>query len=247
IDSALRRAESGKTCCGRGSHPMSASEGVNTAVPPTDRILALSRCMRPSGRVGARSRAPGWPGILLGIAFISFGAVTIVEEFTRVESAEPDWRLAAVRFLIHPLFLGAWLVLRRRYGPRVRCSLDGAGVPAVLLGLWFAMGASVAEDSVASLGRAIPVLLMISGAFCIVGPTLASPRGAGLLFRAALNASLLLSIWAVVGVFIGYHPLWGLLGERFMGPLNATTLGPICGTGLLAALAVWKLSTSRYR
>jgi O-antigen ligase len=122
---------------------------------------------------------------------------------------------------------------------------DAAGLAAIALGLWFIVGAAGSEDPIPSLGRALPFVFMIAGAFCVVGPSLASPRGTVLLFRSAFVVSLLLSSSAVLGAFLGERPMWGLWGDRFYGPLNATTLGPICVTGLLAALAVWKVTTTR--
>jgi O-antigen ligase len=173
--------------------------------------------------------------------------VTIADSFINIGATETDSRLAVARFGVHPLFVTSWVLLRYRDNRRGVFHLDRAALPAILLASWFVLGASLAEDPIVSLGRAVPLCIMIWGAFCVSGPTLASPRGVAVLFRAAFIASLLVATTAVAAAFVGYQPSWGLYGDRFYGPLSATTLGPVCVSGLFAAFAVGKLSTSRLR
>ncbi len=211
-------------------------------------------------RGGTMTRGPGHsvprPGrarpdrvstILLCAAAGSFGIMTIVDSYigSGAGYGETDWTLPVARFAVHPLLLVAWLALRPRRAPRPVRRLDRACVPALLLSAWFVVSAAFAEDPIASLGRAVPLLFMISGAFFVVGPSVASAGGTVVLFRAVFVASLLLSSAAVACVVVGEHETWGLWGDRFYGPLNATTLGPICVMGCLAGLALWRLAPKR--
>jgi len=208
--------------------------------------MSQADILTPQPRLHSRPQ-PKWPACLLALAFVSFGAVTIADSFINIGATETDWRLAVARFGVHPLFVTSWILLLYRENRRAVFQLDRAALPAILLASWFVLGALFAEDPIVSLGRAVPLCIMIWGAFCVSGPILASPRGVAMLFRAAFIASLLVATSAVAAAFVGYQPSWGLYGDRFYGPLSATTLGPVCVSGLFAAFAVGRLATSRLR
>ena len=173
----------------------------------------------------------------------SLALITGSQSFESFTDAEGIASVA--RFVVYPALLAAWwsLGIRRRRERTTRW--DWGKVLPLAMTAWFALGAFLAEDRIGSLARAAALCLLILISVAVLGPSLGTTRFATTLFAAGFLAALVTAVLAAIAPLVSSNPNWGLLGNRYYGPLSATRLGPICAVGWMAGYAFARTAPRR--
>src|SRR5262249_18744886 len=75
---------------------------------------------------------------------------------------------------------------------------------------------------------------LIWGSFAVLGPALINDAGGRSLVSATFWSCVLISLLSAIAAVFGSSRGWGLMGDRYYGPVSATMLGPICVAGILS-------------
>ena len=131
------------------------------------------------------------------------------------------------RLLVLPAVLLCWFLLCAGRRRRAVWPSDSAALVPLLTTGWFVLGSFFSSDPVGSGARSIALFAIVWGSLNVLGPALVKSDGGVSLVVAAFWSCLLLALFSGVASVVEESRGWGLTGERYYGPLSATTLGPI--------------------
>src|SRR5262245_60880218 len=150
-----------------------------------------------------------------------------------------------IRFLVLPTVLFCWFLSCRGDRRPVVWRLQLVSILPLLMVGWLALGSVFSIDPLGSVPRAVALLVMIWGSLAVLGRARIVEYGGRGLFVATFCSCLLIALMAAAASIFGGSRGWDMFGERYYGPLGATTLGPICMAGLLSGCVLFRLERRR--
>jgi O-antigen ligase len=192
-----------------------------------------------------RHRRHRWSvlAILVAAAMVALSLVTATQSYLNLDEVDESPAFAAIRLLVLPAVLLCWVVFHRGRHPgrRVIWPLESVSALPLLTVCWFALGSMFSMNPVGSTARTFALFSMIWGSSTVLGPALINDDGGRGLVTASFWSCLLISFLSALAAAYGGSRGWGLMGDRYYGPIAATMLGPICVAGIISGCILFRL------
>jgi hypothetical protein len=197
-------------------------------------------------RLGRNGHPDSLP-LLVMLGIMALAMITGLQSYLGVSEERDGPMFAVLRVFALPAILASWCLLCRRDGRRFAWPLDVPSLLPVATVAWLALSSMVSDEPIGGIARALALFALVWGAFAVFGPGLIRRDGGRGLMTASFWGCVLLVSSSVLASLLGGERGWGLLDERYQGPLSATQIGPLCVAGVLSGLVLSKVDKRRSR
>ncbi len=176
--------------------------------------------------------------MLVFVGLLALVMTTVMQSYLGASGDDDTPAFAALRLFTIPTVLAVWSFTCWRTGRRFAWSLDVPSLLPLCMVAWFALSSMRSEGPIGGLARAFALFAMIWGAVAVLGPALVRRDGGRSLLRVCFGACAVAVSLSALASASGGERGWGLLDQRYQGPLSATQFGPLCVAGLLSGIAL---------